>query len=162
MDRAAIEQLFTFTEYSWREHETVIRPLGDRALVEPAPGSGWPALRDALAHICWAYIRWLASPDGTTDEPVEQVTSWAELDAYRHSVRAHARVSFDSLGDDELLGPREMDVDGESIWYSPADILTNVLLHERQHHGDIHALLYQLGIEVPLVEFRFSLPDRRR
>src|SRR5206468_2136709 len=67
MDRAAIEELFTFTEYSWREHEHVIRPHGDRALMHPAPGSGWPALRDALAHICWAYVRWLASSDGTTD-----------------------------------------------------------------------------------------------
>jgi hypothetical protein len=32
MDRAAIEELFTFTDYSWREHELVIRPLGDEAL----------------------------------------------------------------------------------------------------------------------------------
>src|SRR5262245_33370366 len=53
MDRAAIEELFTFTEYSWREHVQLIRPHGDRALTHPAPGSGWPALRDALAHICW-------------------------------------------------------------------------------------------------------------
>ena len=56
MDRAAIEELFTFTEYSWREHVSVIRPYGDRALTHQAPGSGWPALRDALAHICWAYV----------------------------------------------------------------------------------------------------------
>jgi len=34
-------------------------------------------------------------------------------------------------------------------------------LHERQHHGDVHTLLYQLGIEVPIVEYRFSLPERR-
>ena len=46
MDRAAIEELFTLTKYSWREHERVIRPLGDGTLTEPAPGSGWPALRD--------------------------------------------------------------------------------------------------------------------
>ena len=36
MDRAAIEELFTFTNYSWREHEQLIRPLGDRKLTEPA------------------------------------------------------------------------------------------------------------------------------
>jgi len=81
MDRAAIEELFTFTDYSWREHERVIRRLGDEKLTEPAPGSGWPALRDALAHVNWAYVRWLADPAGTTDEPVERVTSWAELEA---------------------------------------------------------------------------------
>jgi uncharacterized damage-inducible protein DinB len=161
MDRAAIEELFTFTEYSWREHEQVIRPHGDLALTHPAPGSGWPALRDALAHICWAYVRWLASSDGTTDEPVEDVTTWGQLADYRHRVRAHARVYFDALSDEELVTPREMDVDGESIWYSPADIFTHVLLHERQHHGDVHTLLYQLEIDVPVIEFRFSLPERK-
>jgi uncharacterized damage-inducible protein DinB len=161
MDRAAIEELFTFTDYSWREHEQLIRPLGDEKLTEPAPGSGWPALRDALTHINWAYVRWLASPAGTTDEPVEHLTSWNELDAYRRRVRDHARGYLGSLGDDELVTPREMNVDGETLVYSPADIFAHTLLHERQHHGDVHTLLYQLGIEVPIVEYRFSLPERR-
>jgi hypothetical protein len=81
MDSAAIEELFTFTDYSWREHGQLIRPLGDEKLMEPAPGSGWPALRDALAHMNWAYVRWLADPSGTTDEPALLVTSWDELEA---------------------------------------------------------------------------------
>ena len=160
MDRAAIEELFTFTEYSWREHERLIRPLGDELLTQPAPGSGWPALRDALAHTVWAYVRWLADPSGTTDEPMEPVESWDELDAYRRRLRGHARAYLDSLGDDELVTPREMNVDGETLVYSPADILVHTLLHERQHHGDVNTLLYQLGIEVPIVEYRFSLPER--
>lgn len=39
---------------------------------------------------------------------------------------------------------------------------TSVLLHERQHYGDLNTLLYQLGVEVPIVEYRFSPPERRR
>ena len=93
MDRAAIEELFAFTEYSWRKYESVIRPLGDAMLIKAAPGSGWPALRDALAHTNWAYVRWLSDPARTTDEPVPQVTSWAELDEYRGRVRRPTRVS---------------------------------------------------------------------
>lgn len=161
MDRPAVERLWTFTEYSWREHEAAIRPLGDEVLTRPAPGSGWPALADAFAHVNWAYVRWLASPAGTTEEPVERVTSWAELDAFRRRVRDHARAYLDSLGDDELVTAREMSVDGEPRWYSPGDIFVHVFLHERQHHGDVNTLLYQLGIEIPMVEYRFSLPDRR-
>jgi uncharacterized damage-inducible protein DinB len=160
MERVAIEELFAFTEYSWREHEQVIRPLGDELLTQPAPGSGWPALRDALAHIIWAYVRWLADPAGTSEEPVERVESWDELDAYRRRVRDHVRGYLDSLGDDELVTPREMNVDGETLVYSPADIFVHALLHERQHHGDVNTLLFQLGIEVPIVEYRFSLPER--
>ena len=159
MDRAAIEKLFTFTDYSWREYDRAIRPLGDDGLRMPAPGSGWPALRDALAHINWAYVRWLADPAGTTDEPVKAVESWDDLDAFRREVRDHAREYLDSLGEEELLKPRDMNVDGEMQRYSPADIFAHVFLHERQHHGDLNTLLYQHGVEVPIVEYRFSLPD---
>ena len=161
MDRAAIQQLFTFTDYSWLAHERVIRPLGDEVLMKPAPGSGWPALRDALAHINWAYVRWLADPNGTSKEPAERVTSWDELDDYRRRVRGHAREYFDSLDDTRLTTRREMIVDGEPLRYSPADIFMHVFLHERQHHGDVNTLLYQLGVEVPVVGCRFSLPEQR-
>jgi uncharacterized damage-inducible protein DinB len=108
----------------------------------------------------WAYVRWLADPAGTTDEPVERVSSWDELEVYRRRVRAHARVYLDSLGDEDLLTRHEMNVDGEPIWYSPADIFAHTMLHERQHHGDLNTLLYQLGVEPPVVEYRFSLPPR--
>jgi uncharacterized damage-inducible protein DinB len=161
MERADIEKLFAFTDYSWREYEETIRPLGDELLTKSAPGSGWPALRDALAHTNWAYVRWLADPFATTDEPVERVTSWDELDAYRRRVRDHARGYLGSLDDDELSTPRVMNVDGKTILYSPGEILVHVMLHERQHHGDVNTLLYQLGNEIPIVEYRFSLPDRR-
>ena len=160
MDRAGIEELFTFTDYSWSEYERLIRPLGDDLLTKPAPGSGWPALRDALAHMVWAYVRWLADPAGTTDQPVKPIESWDELEAYRSRVRGHDRDYLDSLGAEELLTPREMSVDGKPKRYSPADIFVHAMLHERQHHGDLSTLLYQHGVEPPIVEFRFSLPER--
>ena len=160
MDRAALEELFTFTDHGWRTYEDLIRPLGDEMLTRAAPGSGWPALRDALTHINWAYVRWLADPDRTTDEPVPDISTWQELDTCRRRVRDHARVSLDALGDDALEVARPMDVDGDPIRYSPADIYAHTFLHERQHHGDLNTLLYQHGIEVPIVEFRFSLPPR--
>ncbi len=158
MDRIAIQELFAFTDYSWRAYEGVIRGLGDEVLMKPAPGSGWPALADALRHINWAYVRWLAHPAATSDEAVENATSWDQLDSYRRRVRDHARTYLDGLGQRELVMPREMNVDGETMVYSPADIFVHVLLHERQHHGDLNTLLYQLGLAVPIVEYRFSLP----
>ena len=160
VERADIDRLFTFTDYGWKRYEETIRPLGDDRLTEPAPGSGWPALRDALGHINWAYIRWLASPDATTDQPKKLVNSWDELDEYRRRVRGDARLYFDSLDDDELSTPRKMDIDGKPILYSPGEILAHVMLHERQHHGDLNTLLYQHGVDIPIVEYRFSLPDR--
>lgn len=158
MDRIAIQELFAFTDYCWRAYEDVIRPLGDEFLLRPAPGSGWPALADALRHINWAYVRWLGDPSGTSDRAVEAVTSWDQLESYRRRVRDHARTYLDGLGQHDLATPRPMNVDGETMIYSPADIFVHALLHERQHHGDLNTLLYQLGVEGPIVEYRFSLP----
>ncbi|MEO8745850.1 MAG: hypothetical protein ABI334_04260 [Candidatus Dormiibacterota bacterium] len=92
MNRPAIEELLAFSDHTWRQHERALRPLGDALLTRPAPGSGWPALRDVLAHINWAYVRWLGDPRGTTDLPAERVNSWDELGDYRYRVRARVRA----------------------------------------------------------------------
>ena len=161
MDRAAIEELITFTDLRVERVRRNDPPLGDDVLTQRAPGSGWPALRDALVHMNWAFVRWLASPVATTHEPKERVNSWKDLDVYRRRVRDNMRMYLDSLDDAVLLAPREMSVDGEPMLYSPADIFVHVRLHERQHHGDLNTLLYQLGVDIPIVEYRFSVPDRR-
>lgn len=160
VDRAAVEELWRFTEYSWTAYEDAVRQFGDELLVQPAPGSGWPALRDALVHICWAYVRWLDDPLSTTERAPEQVETWTALNDYRRRVREHARRYFDSLDDATLNTPRVMTVDGQPRRYSPGEVLAHTMLHERQHHGDLNTLLYQLGREIPLVEYRFSLPSR--
>jgi uncharacterized damage-inducible protein DinB len=157
MDRAAIEDLFAFTEYSWRTYSAALRPLGDETLMKSAPGSGWPALRDALVHINWAYVRWLADPAGTSGIPPEAIDTWDKLEDYRRRVRNRFREYVDSLDNTALTAPRDMNIDGRVMTYSPADIFVHVLLHERQHHGDLNTLLYQLGIGMPMVEYRFSL-----
>ena len=161
VDRSALEELFAYTDWTWRQYEATIRPLGDDALVNPVPGSGWPALRDALAHVNWGYDRWLADPSRTSDIPVEPVNSWADAGAFRHRVRNRFRDYLDSLSDEELTTPREMNIDGEMMSYAPADILTLLLLHEREHHGDLNTLLYQMGVEPVQTSYRFFLLEAR-
>jgi uncharacterized damage-inducible protein DinB len=160
MNRQTVELLWQFTEYSWAAYEESIRPHGDRLLTSPAPGSGWPTLRDALVHICWAYVRWLSDPVSTTERPAPVPRTWEELDRYRAEVRDHARRYLDALEDRELTTVRPMRVDSVKRRYSPAEVFATVLLHERQHHGDLNTLLYQLDREIPVVEYRFSLPGR--
>ena len=161
MDRVAIEELFAYTDWTWRQYSDTIRPLGAEALVKPVPGSGWPALREALAHVNWGYDRWLDDPVRTSAVDVEPVNSWDDVEAYRRRVRERFREYLDSLSDSELTAPREMNIDGEMMRYSPADILTLLLLHEREHHGDINTLLYQTGVEPPQTSYRFYLLEAR-
>jgi len=51
MDRTAIDDVFRFTDYACNEHEAIGRPPGDDVVTRPAPGSGWPAVRDAPGHL---------------------------------------------------------------------------------------------------------------
>jgi uncharacterized damage-inducible protein DinB len=161
MDRAALEELFAYTDWTWHQYEATIRPLGAEALVKTVPGSGWPALRDALAHINWGYDRWIADPSRTSDIPIEPVNSWADAEVFRHRVRNNFREYLASLDDAALTTPREMNIDGEQMSYAPADILTLLLLHEREHHGDLNTLLYQLGVEPVQTSYRFFLLGSR-
>jgi uncharacterized damage-inducible protein DinB len=111
-------------------------------------------------HINWAYVRWLADPTGTSAIEPERISSWDELEDYRRRVHRRFREYLDALSDDELTTPRDMNIDGRIMRYSPAEILVHVLLHEREHHGDLGTLLYQHGLEPVMVEYRFSLPER--
>src|SRR5206468_4162564 len=122
-------------------YEATIRPLGDEALLRPVPGSGWPALRDALAHLNWAYDRWLTDPTRTSEIPVEAVASRGDVEGFRQRVRGRFRKHLDSLDEAALTTPLEMNIDGEVMPYAPADILTLLLLHEREHHGDLNTCI---------------------
>jgi uncharacterized damage-inducible protein DinB len=127
--------------------------------VKPVPGSGWPALRDALAHVNWAYDRWISDPSRTSDIPIEPVNSWSDAEAYRERVRGRFREYLDSLSDEDVTAPSEMNIDGEIMSYAPADILTLLLPHEREHHGGLNTLLYQMGVEAPQLSYRFFLVE---
>jgi len=164
MDRAGIEELFAYTDFSWREHARAISALGPKALSRSAPGSGWPALRNALGHVALAYDDWIAELTSSKmiGLDVESIDVWDDLEIYRRTVREKFRKLLESVNDDELTRIRTMDVDGEPESYSFADILANLLLHERGHHGDINTLFYQLGAEAPLVDYRFFLSATRR
>jgi len=62
---------------------------------------------------------------------------------------------------DHVLRWKRSEHDGEELIYGPGDLLANVLLHEREHHGDINTLLYQMGVEVPQTAYRFFLLESR-
>jgi len=131
-------------------------------LTRPAPGSGWPALRDCLGHIVLAYQRWCSGlPERKTLEMDRfdpgAIATWDELAGYRSSARAELQSFLDSLSDEELVKVQDFDIDGDTIRYSYAELLTHLLLHERGHHGDVNTLFYQLGLETPMLEYRFHL-----
>ena len=70
-------------------------------------------------------------------------------------MRATFRRVLDETPDEKLFEPftRTYDEDGPETM-SLGDILANLLLHERGHHGDFTTLFWQLGIEQPALDYR--------
>jgi uncharacterized damage-inducible protein DinB len=162
MDRAAIEDLYDFTDYAWRRIIQAIAEAGGDALTRPAPGSGWPALRNCLGHNILAYQRWVSGlPErktmGMDAFDPNSIETLDQVEALRSKARTEFRSFLDSLSDEQLAKVQDFDIDGETVRYSYAELLTHLLLHERGHHGDLNTLLYQLGIDIPMTEYRFHL-----
>jgi uncharacterized damage-inducible protein DinB len=157
--RDALEELYDYTAFAWDAYAAIFRALAPQMIREPASGSGWPALKDALVHVVECYDGWLnyVLERGPFVYPAVKATldSWDAIDGYRRQVRATLRKLLDEMPDEELYRTftREYDA-GKPETMSVADIAANLLVHERGHHGDFNTLLYQLGQPQPAVDYR--------
>jgi uncharacterized damage-inducible protein DinB len=157
-DRKTLEELYDYTDFSWAMIARTCSALPEGTLAKAAPGAGWPALRDAFQHVLGAIDGWLhytleLAP--LINPPAEQLGAWSGIQAYREQVRATFRRVLDETPDEKLFEPftRTYDEDGPETM-SLGDILANLLLHERGHHGDFNTLFWQLGIEQPGLDYR--------
>ena len=165
MERSAIDHLYDFTGFAWDQIVEAAGP-GEEILARPAPGSGWPALRHCLGHMVLAYERWLPAIIEGKSRPIPDVgeddfRTWASLAAHRRRVRETFQAHLHGWSDPEIHEVGAVDVDGSPIMYSRAELMAHLLLHERGHHGDVTTLFYQLGLEVPTIEYRFHLQRER-
>jgi uncharacterized damage-inducible protein DinB len=161
MDKQALHDLFAYTGWAWEQIRTAIPD--DETLIVVAPGSGWPALRNCLGHIILAYDRWLPAIVDLESRPLPELPpddylTWSQIDAHRRRTRDPLESHLNDWTDADLSQQHDVDIGGEPIRYSRAELITHLLLHERGHHGDVTTLLWQLGLdaEIPL-EYRFHL-----
>jgi uncharacterized damage-inducible protein DinB len=167
MDRAAIEELYAYTDFAWERLGKTMEKLTQEQYADPVPGSGWPSVRRAVLHILNAYDGWLNEDKwglGLHETPFPDVESWDDLYAKvpnweaiqpcRDSLRATFRKALD-VSDEELFTKKTWELEFGPEELSRADVLTNLLLHERGHHGDLSTLFHQLGIRSLFVDYRF-------
>jgi uncharacterized damage-inducible protein DinB len=161
VDKAALQDLFAYTGWAWDQIRAGI--LADETLRAVAPGSGWPALRNCLAHIVLAYDRWVPAIVDLETRPLPDLASgdfltWPQTDAHRRRTRDAIQSRLEAWTDSDLRERHEVDVDGEPVRYSRGELITHLLLHERGHHGDVTTLFWQLGLDSEtLLEYRFHL-----
>ncbi|MBI5947132.1 MAG: DinB family protein [Chloroflexi bacterium] len=165
MKRDAIEELFDYTGWAWERLARVIEELPPDQFAEPVAGSGWPSLSACLSHVVSAYDGWINGEWGLRLGALaypgeEALSSWTVMREYQR----HCREAFHgalSVDDAVLYQKRAMDFGDDSPeLLSRADILANLLLHERGHHGDLNTLFHQLGIRSYIFDYRFFVSRR--
>lgn len=166
MDRAAITELFEYNEFAWRAIISDAAHLGDDILTKPAPGSGWPALGNCLGHILFAYNVWIDALQGeprTLEQQARPAITWSEAESWNGATRARFRAYLNSLSDQQLHTDLAVSVYGETVAYTPAEILGNTVLHERGHHGDVNTLFYQHGLlgDAGVPDYRWFVNEQR-
>ena len=171
MKRDAITELFDYTGWAWERFERVIDALPESTYASPVAGSGWPSIAACMTHFVAAYDGWINHEFGglnmgQTTYPgafPEPVNSWPDMKSYYGRCRDSFRGAM-ALPDDDFYAKKTyhlLDNAGDPAEeLSPADILANLVIHERGHHGDLNTLFHQLGVRSFIVDFRYFTTRR--
>lgn len=162
MNREAIEELFEYTGWAWERIAKVVDDQLADVYAKPMQGSGWPSIAACLSHSVSAYDGWLTMEwaqiqAGETSYPSDwptPVTDWPEMKAYYSRIRENFRRAI-NIPDDALYEKRFYDIGEGPEYMSTADILTNLVLHERGHHGDLNTLFHLHGVQSYFIDYRF-------
>ena len=105
MDKAALEDLFAYTGWAWEQIKAAIPD--EENLRSIAPGSGWPALRNCLAHIVLAYDRWVPAIIDLETRPMPDLASddfltWSQIDTHRRLTRSALQSAIEKSTDADL------------------------------------------------------------
>jgi uncharacterized damage-inducible protein DinB len=161
MDKTALEDLFAYTGWAWDQIRASVPD--DKTLVAVAHGSGWPTLRNCLAHMVLAYDRWVPAIVDLKSRPLPDLApddflTWPQINSHRRRTRDGLQSHLEAWTDADLNEVQEVDVDEEPVRYTRGELITHLLLHERGHHGDVTTLFWQLGFDSEtILEYRFHL-----
>jgi uncharacterized damage-inducible protein DinB len=164
VQRDAIQELFEYTGWAWQRIERVIDGLPEGTFARAVEGSGWPSLAACVTHFTAAYDGWLnggwSLALGELKYPGgEALTGWATMKPYRAECREMFRNAL-AVDDATLYAKRRFDLDGGPEMLSRAAVITNLVLHERGHHGDLNTLFHQLGVRSYIIDYRYLVSRR--
>jgi uncharacterized damage-inducible protein DinB len=165
VNRIAIAELFDYVNWAWERIEKTIDEQPEGTFTKEAPGSGWPRLADCCFHSVSAYDGWINGEWGIGDgnyfaESEDPIESWEKFKAYR----ARCVEAFNTAmkaSEDSFSRRRRFEIEpGVVEMMSTGDILANLVLHERGHHGDLNTLFHQLGIRSYIIDYRYFVTRR--
>jgi uncharacterized damage-inducible protein DinB len=134
--------------------------LTEEQFLRPLPGS-FASLRDTLVHLLaveWLWLeRWRGRSPRTLLHPEEFTTVAAAWERWR-TVESEMRAFVGDLTENALETRRTyISTRGQEWTYELWRMILHLLNHQNYHRGQVTALLRQLGVQPPKVDFLDAL-----
>jgi len=120
-------------------------------------GNSYPSLRDTLTHLLaveWLWLeRWRGRAPRTLLAP-EDLPTLAALSQRWRTVEREMREYLAGLSEEALERPATyVNTRGQTWTYTLWRMILHLLQHQSYHRGQVTALLRQLGVQPPKVDF---------
>jgi uncharacterized damage-inducible protein DinB len=125
-------------------------------------GASFPTLLDILGHSMGGIETWIVRMSALTGEPfspcdLPEPQSLDDLRKYQQWVEERVDRFFGRLSDPDLdrsfLVPKLPPWWDEDFTASVRDTILHVVEHELQHRGELNALLWQIDVEPPIMDW---------
>lgn len=129
-------------------------------------GASFPSLLDILGHTLGGLSTWinrmsvLHDTFVSTYNPPERLSSLSELRRYNEEVEKEVDDFLSHLTEEDLdrtyFVPKLPPWWDEDFTAPVRDTLYHLVEHELQHRGELNALLWQIDVEPPILDFLFD------
>jgi uncharacterized damage-inducible protein DinB len=120
--------------------------------------ASWHSLRNIFIHIMGAMNHWLnflQDQNLNRQRDFDDYKTMSDVQEYAEQVQERMRKYLNSLTQDELTKKyRVVNDAGEGVEITTEDVLIHVVEEEIHHRGELIALLWQMGIEPPLMGWK--------
>lgn len=159
-----IESLRKWYEYNAMAERAYLETLGQLPVAELTRdrGASYPTIVDILKHSLDGVSSWIERISAMNGEPLRQPEcpehpTLAELRQYHDSTerqvdRFFARLTAQDL-DRNFLVPKLPPWWDEDFEAPVRGTLLHVIEHELQHRGELNALLWQIDVEPPILDW---------
>jgi uncharacterized damage-inducible protein DinB len=160
MSLSTLTELFDFNYWARDRQLQTCAALTQEQLLRPL-GNSFPSLHDTLTHLLaveWVWLeRWRGRAPRTLMAPTDFPTL-AALSERWQTVEHEMREYVAALTGDALESPMTIvSTRGQEWTYPLGHMILHLLHHQTYHRGQVTALLRQLDVQPPKVDFLDAL-----
>ena len=157
MPMVEVRKLLEYNEKVRHRYFEALAKLSWQGFVENR-GASFHSLRNIFIHTLGAADYWLdflQKEDCHSKKKFDEYKTFKDVKAYMETVDVRTRNYLDSLPPRGLGKKYTLKNDtGETVKVTAEDILIHIFEEEVHHRGEIIALLWQMGVEPPLMGWK--------